>query len=237
MTLTRFFSATALLLAAGIPAAFASIQISTTRVIYHAAEKNVSVQINNPGKYPVLLQSWTDDGHPEIRPDALRTPFILTPPLTRVNADAGQTLRLSYTGTPLPTDRESVYWLNVLEIPPVGEKGSNQIQVAFRSRIKLFYRPTGLADKGAQAAISQLRWRAQGNKISLNNPTPYYVSAVAITLTRGGKKTTIAADMLAPNGSADFTLPPGVTADSADSVTVDAINDFGASVTAPVSPL
>ncbi|POT58554.1 pilus assembly protein PapD [Citrobacter amalonaticus] len=237
MTLTRFFSATALLLAAGIPAAFASIQISATRVIYHAAEKDVSVQITNPGKYPVLLQSWTDDGHPEIRPDALRTPFILTPPLTRVNADAGQTLRLSYTGTPLPADRESVYWLNVLEIPPVGDKGSNQIQVAFRSRIKLFYRPTGLDDKRAQAAIAQLRWRAQGNKISLSNPTPYYVSAVAITLTRGGKKTSVPADMLAPNGSAEFALPAGMSADSADSVTVDAINDYGASVTAPVSRL
>ncbi|MGS0639220.1 fimbrial biogenesis chaperone [Citrobacter sp. VF227] len=234
MTLTRFFPATALLLVAGIPAAFASIQISATRVIYHAAEKDVSVQITNPGKYPVLLQSWTDDGHPDIRPDTLRTPFILTPPLTRVNADAGQTLRLSYTGTPLPADRESVYWLNVLEIPPVGEKGSNQVQVAFRSRIKLFYRPAGLDDKGAQDAIAQLRWHAMGNKIVLSNPTPYYVSAVAVTLNRGGKKTSIPADMLAPNGSAEFSLPTGV---NADSVTVDAMNDYGASVTAPVSRL
>ncbi|HFV9915886.1 TPA: molecular chaperone [Salmonella enterica subsp. diarizonae serovar 61:l,v:z35] len=212
MTLTRLFSATALLLATGIPAAFASIQISATRVIYHASEKDVSVQINNPGKYPVLLQSWTDDGHPDIRPDAMRTPFILTPPLTRVNAGAGQTLRLSWNGASLPADRESVYWLNVMEIPPVGEKGSNQIQVAFRSRIKLFYRPTGLDDKGTQTAISQLRWRAQGNNITLNNPTPYYVSAIAVTLTQGGKKTTVAADMLFPNGSATFTLPAGVSA-------------------------
>ncbi|EAA5922551.1 molecular chaperone [Salmonella enterica subsp. enterica serovar Teko] len=234
MKLTRIFSATALFLAAGIPAAFASIQISATRVIYHAAEKNVSVQITNPGKYPVLLQSWTDDGDPEIRPDTLRTPFILTPPLTRVNADAGQTLRLSYNGAALPTDRESVYWLNVLEIPPVGEKGGNQIQVAFRSRIKLFYRPTGLDNKGAKAAISQLRWRVQKNKISLSNPTPYYVSVITITVSGGGKKISVPADMLAPNSSADFTLPTGVTADS---VTVDAINDYGASVTAPVSRL
>lgn len=237
MTLTRVFCATALFLAAGIPAAFASIQIGATRVIYHAVEKDVSVQVTNPGKLPVLLQSWTDDGHPDIHPDAIRTPFILTPPLTRVNAESGQTLRLSYVGTPLPADRESVYWLNVLEIPPVSEKGSNQIQVAFRSRIKLLFRPVALDDKGAHAAISQLRWRAQGNKISLSNPTPYYISAVAITLTRGSKKVSVPADMLAPNGSADLTLPAGVTADNADSVTVDAINDYGTSVTAPVSRL
>ena len=59
MKLHRFFSATALLLATGIPATYASIQINTTRVIYHAAEKDISVQITNPGKYPVLLQSWS----------------------------------------------------------------------------------------------------------------------------------------------------------------------------------
>ena len=61
MKLHRFFSATALLLATGIPATYASIQINTTRVIYHA-EKDISVQITNRRKYPVLLQSWTDDG-------------------------------------------------------------------------------------------------------------------------------------------------------------------------------
>lgn len=234
MKLHRFFSATAFLLATGIPATYASIQINTTRVIYHAAEKDISVQITNPGKYPVLLQSWTDDGNPEIKPDTMRTPFVLTPPLTRVNADAGQTLRLSYTGTALPADRESVYWLNVLEIPPVGEKGTNQVQVAFRSRIKLFYRPVTLDDKGARTAIAQLRWQAQGNHIILSNPTAYYVSAVAVTATHAGKKTTIPADMLAPHGSLDLTLPSGVVADG---LTVEAINDYGSSVTEPVNRL
>lgn len=237
MTLTHFFSATALLLAAAVPTTFASIQISATRVIYHAVEKDVSVQITNPGKYPVLLQSWTDDGHSEIRPSTMRTPFILTPPLTRVDADAGQTLRLSYSGESLPSDRESVYWLNVLEIPPVGEKNNNHIQVAFRSRIKLFYRPIDLNDKDALAAISQLHWHGLENKISLTNPTPYYVSAVAVTLSRGGNKISVPANMLAPNSSSDVVLPVGMTTDSVDSITVDAINDYGASVTKPVSRL
>lgn len=237
MKFSPFNSLIAFFLVFSTSTSFAGIQISGTRVIYHGAEKNVTVQVNNRGKYPVILQSWVDDGQTKVSLQDLRTPFILTPPLTRVNPNAGQALRLSYTGIPLPADRESVYWLNVLEIPPVGEKGSNQIQVAFRSRIKLFYRPTGLDDAGAQAAISQLRWRGQGNKISLSNPTPYYVSAVAVNLTRGGKKTTVAADMLGPYGSAEFTLPGGMNSDNADSVTVDAMNDYGTSVTAPVRRL
>lgn len=237
MTPTRFFSATALLLVAGFQPVLASIQIGTTRVIYHAAEKDVSVKITNPGKYPVLLQSWTDDGHVDTRPDAMLTPFILTPPLTRVNADTGQTLRLSYAGTPLPQDRESIYWLNVLEIPPIEAKDTNQIQVAFRSRIKLFFRPNALDDKGAQAAITQLRWQVKGNKIILSNPTPYYVSTVAVNLNQGGKKISLTADMIPPRGSAAFINPLGAIAAGDLSVTVDAINDYGAYVTAPVSQM
>ncbi|QGY26852.1 fimbria/pilus periplasmic chaperone [Escherichia coli] len=42
-------------------------------------------------------------------------------------------------------DRESVFWFNVLELPPKpdAEKVANQslLQLAFRTRIKLFYRP------------------------------------------------------------------------------------------------
>ncbi len=237
MELTRFFSVTVLIFVACTPLALASIQIGATRVIYHAAEKDVSVQIANPGKYPVLLQSWTDDGQADTSPDMMRTPFILTPPLTRVNAEAGQTLRLSYTGTPLPEDRESVYWLNVLEIPPKDAKNNNQIQVAFRSRIKLFFRPRMLDDKGASAAINQLRWHAQGNKMFLSNPTPYYVSIVAVTLIRGGRKTNVAADMLPPHGNATFTIPEKGIDVGEQHVTVDAINDYGAYVTASVSPM
>ncbi|PHM72023.1 molecular chaperone [Xenorhabdus sp. KJ12.1] len=235
MTLTRLFSAITLFLVMSISSTYASIQINTTRVIYHAAKKDVSVQVNNSGKYPVLLQSWTDDGHPEIKPDVMRTPFVLTPPLTRVNADTGQTLRLSFIGPALPSNRESVYWLNVLEIPPVDNKDKNLMQVAFRTRIKLFYRPKELDDKGAQEAASQLHWHPQGNKITLTNPSPYYVSAVGITATHAGKKSLVQADMIPPRSNADFSLPAGIIANSIDSVTVDAINDYGAVVTVPVA--
>lgn len=234
MTLYRFFITTAFLFAAGIPAVNASIQISATRVIYPAAEKNVSVHITNPGKYPVLLQSWTDDGNTEMRPDLMRTPFVLTPPLTRVNADAGQTLRLSFVGPALPTDRESLFWLNVLEIPPVGETDKNQIQVAFRSRIKLFYRPASLDSNGAQQAASQLRWQARGNTVALINPTPYYVSAVSLSFTHGGKTTTVAASMVAPKSSTDIPLPAGIESSSVSNVKVESINDYGSAVTTDI---
>lgn len=206
----------------------ASVQIGTTRVIYHSTDKDVSVQVNNPGNYPVLLQSWVDEGNPEIKPENIRSPFVLTPPLTRVNAGAGQTLRLSFIGAGLPTDRESLYWLNVLEIPPVAQQESNKIQVAFRSRIKILYRPEALDDKGALRAAAQLRWHQQGAKITLTNPTPYFISALAIVFQHNGKKTTVPATMIAPNSSETFSLSPGITLSPSAPLSVDTINDYGA---------
>lgn len=96
---------------------FASVVISGTRVIYSSEAKDVTVKLNNVGKAPVLIQSWIDDGDMTVKPENIRVPFILTPPINRVDPGKGQTLRLSYTGAALPMDKESVFWLNVLEIP------------------------------------------------------------------------------------------------------------------------
>ncbi|WP_251677901.1 fimbria/pilus periplasmic chaperone [Escherichia coli] len=70
----------------------------------------------------------------------LRPHLLLPPPINRVDPGKGQTLRVTFTDLPLPTDRESVFWLNVLEIPTRYEPKSNDnyLQVAFRTRIKLF---------------------------------------------------------------------------------------------------
>ncbi|MEH5143181.1 molecular chaperone [Enterobacter cloacae] len=209
----------------------ASIQISSTRIIYHADEKDVSAEINNPGKYPVLLQSWIDSGNPDIKPENIATPFVLTPPLVRVNAGEGQTLRLVLVDHSISQEMESVYWLNVLEIPPVVDKKRNQIQVAFRSRIKIFYRPSALDDKGARLAGSQLIWRQQGKQILITNPTPYFVSLVAITFSSGSKKVTVPADMVAPKTTKSFSLPDAPAISTKSKVTVDYINDYGAVTT------
>ncbi|MBE4703522.1 molecular chaperone, partial [Citrobacter freundii] len=196
--------------------------------------KDTSGKIKTQEKSPVSRKGGPGAENQKINPAETPPLFVLPPPWTGVRPDAEKPSRLSYPGPVCPADRESVYWLTVLEIPPVGEKGTNQVQVAFRSRIKLFYRPVTLDDKGARKAIAQLRWQAQGNHIILSNPTAYYVSAVAVTATHAGKKTTIPADMLAPHGSLDLTLPSGVVADG---LTVEAINDYGSSVTEPVNRL
>ncbi|HGY8840292.1 TPA: fimbria/pilus periplasmic chaperone, partial [Escherichia coli] len=92
----------------------ANVVITGTRVIYPAGQHNVNVQLTNVGISPSLIQAWIDNGDPKAAPETIKTPFVITPPIARIDGNKGQTLRLSYTGEPLPADRESVFYLNVL---------------------------------------------------------------------------------------------------------------------------
>ncbi len=62
--------------------------------------------------------------------------------------NVAKTIKLMYNRQCSAKDRESVFWFNVLEVPPKPDaaKATNQslLQLAFRTRIKLFYRPKGI---------------------------------------------------------------------------------------------
>lgn len=218
--------------------AYASIVIGGTRVVYNEGAREVSVQLDNNADLPSLVQSWVDAGNLDSSPEDSDTPFVLTPPIARVNAHSGQALRIAFTGAaqPLPTDRETLFWLNVLDIPPeptnMTASGKNFIQLAFRSRIKMFYRPKGLPGN-ANEAPDILQWRLgrseKGNTALLaTNPTPYHVSMTAVNAVTSQKSMALAPQgfMLAPGEQHAFELPKDGSS-SPISVNYSAINDFG----------
>ncbi|MBL5829075.1 fimbria/pilus periplasmic chaperone [Serratia fonticola] len=199
----------------------ASVVLSGTRVIYPSDAKEVSVKINNVGPSPVLLQSWIDNGDPNAKPAAIKVPFVLTPPMNRVEQGKGQTLRISYAGGSLPMDRESVFWLNVLEVPAKSEAktSENRLQMAFRTRIKLFYRPAGLQGN-ANDAYKTVTWNTQGGKVQATNPTPFYVNFVNLSV--NGKKLDNA--MVAPRSSMVLNL----AGNGGNKISGSVVNDYGA---------
>ncbi|AIC10966.1 fimbria/pilus periplasmic chaperone [Xylella fastidiosa subsp. morus] len=187
--------------------AFAGIIIAGTRVVYPAQSRDVTVQVTNTGENPALLQTWMDDGDSKQTPDESKAPFLVTPPISRVEPGSGQALRLFFTGTTtLPEDRESLFWLNVLEIPPTPLEHSdknaptsadksdsqNYLQLAFRSRIKVFYRPSKLKGTANEAPAS-LSWKVNSNgQLLVSNPTPYHVTLTRTeALDDKGRKETI----------------------------------------------
>ena len=180
-------------------------------------KKEASASIRNPEKSGVyLVQSWVDNGE-----RGGKAPFIVTPPLFRINPGEENMLRIIRTGGNLPPDRESVFWLNVKSIPATDDSmpHNNVLQVVVKSRIKLFYRPAGL-DGHPEAAYRQLSVAHSGNHLTVSNPTPYYVTL--FTLKVDGKEIK-SADMVPPKGSVSFTLPSA----TASSVSWQVIIDYG----------
>ncbi|MCG9533302.1 fimbria/pilus periplasmic chaperone, partial [Providencia rettgeri] len=156
-----------------------NIIVNGTRFIYHGNEKEITVQLNNTADRPAIAQAWLDTGDASETPDTIKTPFQITPPISRVEAKGGQTLRIKLMDKgSIPQDRESLWWLNILDIPPMAKAkegdSQNVLQLAIRSRFKFFYRPTGLSSR--ELAPEQLVIKANGKSIIIDNPTPYYIT-------------------------------------------------------------
>jgi chaperone protein EcpD len=212
----------------------ASVVIGATRVIYPATEPEVTLRLTNPGPLPALVQAWVDSGDVSSAPSNVHVPFIVTPPMSRIDPSKTQTLRIIYTGEPLATDRESVFWLNVLDIPPkpgAEEADSNKIQLAFRSRIKLFFRPGGLQGKPEEAP-AQLSWKLvqKDGKLAIqtHNPTPFHVSLTEVHVHSGSQIASFdEGDMVGPGKTRVFLLKGLVTNAPGTRVRHRSLNDYG----------
>lgn len=165
---------------------------------------------------PYLIQSWVDAQEGE----SAKAPFIITPPLFRLDGGQNNLLRVVRAGGNLPTDRESLYWLNVKSIPSV-EKKENTLQIAIKTRIKLIYRPQGLAGNPEEAA-GKVTWRRSGDRLQVTNPSPYYLTFFNLKL--NGSAIT-GNTMVAPQATASFPLP--TAQGGGGSLSWQIINDYG----------
>ncbi|MBP6122412.1 MULTISPECIES: fimbrial biogenesis chaperone [Providencia] len=167
---------------------FANVVVNGTRVIYPASNKETIVQLINNGNDPALVQSWIDDGDINSTPETANVPFLLSPPVVKVSGNAGQQLRIKKLPTSLPTDRESVFYLNVLDIPPTPEhlQGQNTMQLAIKTRIKLFYRPSTLHGS-VEDALSAVETKVENQGFRINNTSPFHITIANISDEKGQK--------------------------------------------------
>ncbi|MCD5360944.1 molecular chaperone [Chromobacterium aquaticum] len=207
-----------LLLVLALQPAWAGIALNGTRLIFDGNDKEAPIIVSNQGE-DILVQSWLEpaEGQPE------ELPFAVTPPLARLPAKQQQLLRVLYAGAGAAEDQETVFWLNVQEIPQAAS-GDNVLQLAVRQRIKVFFRPKSLGSGAALQAPAGLRWsvRQQDGKpqLRVDNPSRYHVTLVDLALKNG--KELAKAYMVAPGGSGQWPLPA-----TAAQLRYGIINDFG----------
>lgn len=166
----------------------ASVIVNATRVVYPSDAKFVNVQLVNRGTTTHLVQSWIDDGNVSDTPEKIKVPFVLTPPVVKMKGGEGQSVKIVGKNLDsLPNNRESVFWLNIVDIPPQpeGKANENYLQVAIRTRIKLFYRPVGLSDS-VNEAVKHLSLQRNGGATCVKNDSPYYLTIVNAVTWHGG---------------------------------------------------
>lgn len=228
MKLNRFISATIFSMVAMSFASQATVQLSANRLYYSAKNQDVNITVKNNEDREYLVQSWVDAvGNPELEHTA-KLPFIVSPPLFHMANKSEAVVQVMYAGQGLPTDRESLVWLDVKAIPAMtdGEKKiKTKVMVAVLTRIKLFYRPENLPGN-ATDAIAELKWQKDANNtVTVKNDSAYYVVLNKIKINDEQVKVSVEDNntVVAPHGSKTY---PVKSAKSGVKVSWSGVNEF-----------
>lgn len=198
-----------------------SISLNGTRLVFNAREVEASLVVHNQGEQEVLIQSWLDAGDGTLSAGM----FAITPPLVRLPAAGKQQLRVLYQGQGLPDDRESVFWINVQEIPQKSAS-RNVLQFAVRQRIKLFFRPEKLMGSAHEAAAGLL-WRLHDGVLSVQNPTGYHVSFASLKVLGEGYQGVLEDSFMIRPGATQALALKRIPALVPLRLQFESINDFG----------
>lgn len=154
----------------------AALSLSGTRVVFDSDKRSVSLIIANPSENIFAVQTWVNTTADDT---TTAVPFMPSPTLFRLNPGKEQQVQINALPNTLPTDRESLFYFNVQEIPQADTSHANALNIALRTRIKLFYRPSQIKDN-PQARLKDLQWsieQVNGSvQLVVYNPTPFHVS-------------------------------------------------------------
>ncbi len=199
----------------------AAIQAQATRVIYNSENAAATLSLKNNSDKPYMVQTWLTSGK-----DNQKVPMVVIPPLLKLDSGKESILRFIYSGQGLPVDQESLFWVNIQEIPPKPDQ-DNVLQIAIRSKIKLFYRPKEIKISLDEAA-RHLQWYQEGKQLKVQNTSPLHVTIGVIKDDQGKTYSDLNNDMVAPNQS--ITVLNNFSG-NAQSITYTYINDYGGATT------
>jgi len=194
-----------------------SVKLGATRMIYNPDSSGGTLSVINQQDYPILVQSRVYAADKQSN-----APFVVTPPLFRLDGNQQSRVRVVRTGGAFAADRETLYWMCVTGVPPKPEDvwgqdqdGKSQapkvatleVQLRINNCIKLMVRPASLKGDPTDQATS-VTWSREGGKLKAVNPTPFFMNLKEVSV--GGRKVE-GLDYLPPKGEKTFTLPVGAS--------------------------
>lgn len=220
---------------------FASVSITGTRVIYNQSDSSITVKLNNRGDTSSVVQAWIDNKMNNQSPSAVISPFILYPAVFKIDSGGEQYLRIKAIEDVADSRNESLFWLNVKDVPAAPKKdGNNYLQLSIMNKIKLFYRPIALKND-VNDMYKDITWSFRSDKngnvlATVTNASHYYASLTEIRINVAGKQKKIGVDMVAPEKNAEWLLK-GITLSDVNNGKNEygMVNDFGAVIYRPVA--
>lgn len=210
-----------------LPHAYAALTIHTTRIVYDSAQRNASVIIGNPSNRVYAAQAWVNTKADD---PSITVPLIASPSIFRLKAGSERVVQLAKLPNDLPSDRESLFFFNLQEIPEAQATEQNSLNIALRTRIKVFYRPSQLSStpeqtlKDLRFSMKTINGRAH---LHIVNPTPYHYTFSRLELSGGGQKHSLSeADMLTPMSEESYPVPEELRASDLQ-VELSVITDYG----------
>lgn len=200
----------------------AAFVLNGTRFIYNEGKKNISFEVTNNADSTYGGQVWIDNSSLE---DGIY--MVPQPPFFKVPPKEKQVIRIMNTDTNMPKDRESLFWLNVQEVPPkpeVKESEGSVLAIAMNTRVKLIYRPSFIKD-GRKEAEKQLKLEQHDRVTWLKNPTPYYIAIVSIK--QDGKDIALQNNILTSLAQLKPFSEVSLGKKINGSVNIETINDWG----------
>lgn len=209
-----------LLLAGGVSPAQArvstpGISFYVLRVIYPESEKQgVTLTAYNKSQAPYLIQSTVRPVEPSsggVNMDWQGTPampFIVTPPLARLESGGELTLRIRRNDVQLPADRESVFFISMKALP-AQQPGGELMVMTVVSNMKLFYRPESLAKRAVAEMAPRLSFKRTGDQLTAINPTPYWLTFSRLSVGNKALDKSSLRLMVPPFGQQSYPVPAG----------------------------
>lgn len=165
--------------------AHGGVVIESTRYLLKEGSHEISAQMENKDDAPFLMKSWVEPAE-----GSKTSYFMVTPPLFRLEARQRNTVRIFPNADIVhaPKDRDSVYYFNVMSIPPTNNdiESENKLQLAVRHRMRLVYRPAAIQSLSLDKEAQKLEWNKSGNAVTLKNPTPFFLYFKSVQI--GGKE-------------------------------------------------
>lgn len=163
--------------------------IGATRIVFDAKSDSYNLPIDNRLDYPVLVETKIMDESSE----KTSSKYIATPPLFRLDGGQKNTISIIRVSDDFAKNVESMNWVCVKNIPPSdgsawtrnnsnNKKSVLDINIMVNNCIKLIMRPSSLENLKDASYGDKLKWSIDNGKLTIENPTPYYINFSEIKL-------------------------------------------------------